>query len=263
MGETKDIKEAVKQTFGLNAEKYITSETHSQGSDLVELIDWLQPRRDWVALDIATGGGHVTKALSPHVGHIFASDLTQQMLQNTSAHLNKYCNNVWYVIADAEVLPFLDNTFDCVICRIAPHHFPNPQKFVLEAGRVLKPGGKFLLIDNIVPNNDEYGNYMNTFEKLRDESHVRALSIIEWREHFATANLKEIQSDQRRKKLIYPSWVERTTTSQEQIERVTNYILNTDEETLKYFSVIREGLDIKSLEIDEWMALCGKPLENI
>lgn len=118
------IKETVKDQFARNAEKYVTSETHAKGDDLALMVEWMQPKGDWTVLDIATGGGHVTKHLSPHVAHIFATDLTREMLATAQRHLSRTCENVWYMVADAEELPFLDQTFDVVTCRIAAHHFP-------------------------------------------------------------------------------------------------------------------------------------------
>ncbi len=259
--ETENIKEKVRDVFGKNAEKYVTSESHAKGDDLSLLVGWLQPHPDWVALDIATGGGHVAKTLSPYVGNVFSTDLTEQMLSNTASHLNKDCKNVWYVIADAESLPFLEGTFDVVTCRIAPHHFPNPKDFLSEVARVLKPGGKFLLIDNVAPEEKRLDVFMNTVEKLRDDSHVRCLRVQEWRDLFNVSGLLEIQSENRKKTFPFPTWVARTTNSQEQVESVQKYILDASEEIQKYFSVIINNNQVQSHQIDEWMVLCEKAVK--
>ena len=81
--------------------------------------------------------------------------------------------------ADAEELPYADGRSQLVTCRIAPHHFPRIDRFVAESFRVLKPGGLFGLVDNIVPDG-EAGDYVNAFEKLRDPSHGRCLTLAEW-----------------------------------------------------------------------------------
>ncbi|UOF90277.1 methyltransferase domain-containing protein [Fodinisporobacter ferrooxydans] len=258
MQEHEKMKEKVKQQFAKNAQKYVASESHSQGNDLSLLIDWLRPTSDSVVLDIATGGGHVAKTLASHVSHVFATDLTEQMLENTARHLKQHGKNIWYVIADAESLPFLPNTFDIVTCRIAPHHFPNPDRFIEEVQRVLQPHGKFLLIDNVVPDDKRFADFMNTFEKLRDKSHVRCLSMREWQGLFAAKGLVEIRSLKRKKTYDYPTWVERTTANQEQIQRVSQYILSAGEDLRRYYSVIAENNQIQSLEVDEWMVLCEK-----
>lgn len=256
--EDKQIKQKVKDVFGKNAEAYVTSESHSKAGDLSLLASWLQPQKDWVILDIATGGGHVAKTLSPHVSTVIVTDLTEQMLSNTRKHLNEDYKNMFYVIADAENLPFLEGTFDAVTCRIAPHHFPNPKEFILEVARVLKPGGKFLLIDNVAPEEENLDVFMNTVEKLRDESHVRCLTVNEWRNHFKAANFQELQSLNRKKTFQFQSWVARTADSQEQMEKVEQYIVATNEEIQNYFSVIISDGRVQSHQIDEWMVLCEK-----
>jgi ubiquinone/menaquinone biosynthesis C-methylase UbiE len=252
------IKEAVQNQFAKNAEKYVKSETHAKADDLNQLVEWLSPGADWLCLDIATGGGHVTKAISPHVAHVFATDLTQPMLEAAQKHLKESCDNVFYVVADAEALPFLSESFDAVTCRIAAHHFPNPQAFVNEVSRVLKPGGKFLLIDNIAPEDKKLDLFVNTLEKLRDESHVRSYSIAEWMNWINDSALREQQSLIRKKTFPYPVWVRRTAKSEQQVQQVTQYIEAAEKEIHEYFSVVVQDGQIVSLQVDEWMALFEK-----
>ncbi|BCJ85040.1 class I SAM-dependent methyltransferase [Effusibacillus dendaii] len=258
MENDKTIKDTVKQQFAKNAEKYVTSESHAKADDLTLLLEWLNPQPDWVVLDIATGGGHVAKTLAPHVQSVFSTDLTRQMLENTAAHLKPHFHNIWYMVADAESLPFLDSTFDVVTCRLAPHHFPNPDQFVREAERVLKPKGKFLLIDNVAPSDPELADFMNTFEKLRDESHVRCLSIKEWRELFQSVGLREANSRTRKKTYDFPVWATRMANDSEQAECVKQFMKEGSQKLQQYFSVIMHEGQIQSLQVDEWMVLCEK-----
>ncbi|MBT2688696.1 class I SAM-dependent methyltransferase [Bacillus sp. ISL-47] len=255
--EKEEIKQKVINTFGKNAEKYVQSKIHADASELNQLVQWLKPNKNWVVLDIATGGGHVAKSLSPHAAQVFATDLTKGMLANTARHLKDF-KNIWYVVADAEALPFLDGSFDAVTCRIAPHHFPNPEKFIKEAERVLKPGGHFLLIDNVAPEERELGDFINTVEKLRDDSHFKCLSIKEWRTLFADSGLQETCSKGRKKTYEFPTWVRRTTESNEQIKSVEDFILQAKQHAHNYFNVTLKDGQVQSLMVDEWMALCQK-----
>jgi len=72
-----------------------------------------------------------------------------------------------------------------VKCRIAAHHFSDVPRFCAEAHRVLEPGGRLLVIDNVVPEDDELDRFINEIDKLRDPSHVRAYRLSEW-ERFLT-----------------------------------------------------------------------------
>lgn len=252
------IKNKVQEVFSKNAEKYVTSSTHAKGSDLSLIPVWLNLPTNSIVLDIATGGGHVVKALAPHASQVFATDLTYQMLEAAKRHLDQTETNISYVIADAESLPFLENTFDAVTCRIAPHHFPHPDIFVNEVARVLKPGGKFLLIDNIAPEEKEFDEFVNLLEKLRDESHNRSYSVNEWKTWFEKADLTLLKAEARKKTFDYSDWVRRTTTSEEQVKKVDTHILSANDSIIHYFSIQNTNDRIQSITIDEWMALAIK-----
>ena len=246
-------KKKVKEQFAKNAQKYVDSESHAKGMDLSLMIQWLQPESNWDVLDVATGGGHVAKTLSPFVHHVYATDLTKDMLSNTAQYL-KQERNIQFVLADAEVLPFLDEAFDLVTCRIAAHHFPYPENFIKEVARVLKPGGLFLFIDNVSPDDGEKADFFNTFERLRDGSHVRCLSIKEWNQLFRDFALIAIKENQRKKRLNFSQWVDRTVSSKEQRDQVQQFMFTAKEELTSYF-----GITTDSFAIDEWMALFKKP----
>jgi ubiquinone/menaquinone biosynthesis C-methylase UbiE len=75
----------------------------------------------------------------------------------------------------AEKLPYEDNTFGLVTCRVAAHHFSSPEMFIRESARVLKTYGYLVLIDGTVPDDHvEAHEWMDTVERLRDPSHVRS-----------------------------------------------------------------------------------------
>ena len=130
-----DNRELVKQRFGATAEKYVRSTDHSQGESLDRLVALVDPRPEWRALDIATGGGHTALALAPRVREVVATDLTAEMLAAAERFIRgQGAANVTFREADAMALPFGDAEFDLVTCRIAPHHFPDAAQFVREIG---------------------------------------------------------------------------------------------------------------------------------
>src|SRR5690625_530928 len=176
-------KEKVKQQFSQSKHAYITSSTHSNVKDLEALIRLLPLNERMIALDIATGGGHVAKQLAKHVHRVIATDLTAGMLLHTATHLKNF-HNIEFLEADAEQLPFESETFDVVTCRYAAHHFPHPEKFLLEVHRVLKKDGSFLFVDNVGHEDVAYDTFIQQLEKLRDYSHIRSLKISEWKQFF-------------------------------------------------------------------------------
>ena len=78
---TKDL---VQQQFGAHAAAYATSTVHAKGASLGRLVELVKPQPQWQALDIATGAGHTAAAFAPHVARVVASDLTEEMLEESA-----------------------------------------------------------------------------------------------------------------------------------------------------------------------------------
>ena len=202
-------KTLVQDQFGRNAAQYLTSKPHAQGKSLARLVALTAPKADWRVLDIATGGGHVAYAFAPHVARVWATDITQEMLDQVKAEAAKRgLTNVRVAYAKAEALPFEDASFDLVTCRIAPHHFDSIPEFLAEVHRVLKPGATAAIVDNVVPAG-AVGDYINAFERLRDPSHLRAWTMAEWRTAFAAAALSVGHEEEIDKTIEFKTWAAR------------------------------------------------------
>jgi ubiquinone/menaquinone biosynthesis C-methylase UbiE len=202
-------KTLVQEQFGKTAAHYLTSKPHALGKSLERLVALTAPQKNWRTLDVATGGGHVVYAFAPHVARVWATDITQEMLDMVKAEAeSRGLANVRTAYAKAEALPFDDESFDLVTCRIAPHHFDSIPQFLSEVHRVLKPGGLFALVDNVVPAGS-VGDYINAFERLRDPSHLRAWTMEEWREALKQAGLAATHEEQLYKTMEFSSWAAR------------------------------------------------------
>jgi ubiquinone/menaquinone biosynthesis C-methylase UbiE len=75
-----DAKELSQDRFGKYAASYVASRNHAGGPDLERLAQLAGHHPGWVALDIATGGGHTALAVAPHVARVVATDITEPML---------------------------------------------------------------------------------------------------------------------------------------------------------------------------------------
>ena len=202
-------KTLIKQQFGANAAAYVTSAVHAKGSSLARLVELVQPQPHWRALDIATAAGHTAFAFAPRVGHVWATDITPEMLETAKQQAQERgLSNVTVEYADAEDLPYEDASFDLATCRIAPHHFVDVGPFMRQSARVLRPGGILAVVDNVVPAG-AVGDYVNAFEKLRDPSHGRCLTMAEWRQAFAEAGFAIMHDETLDKEMSFESWAAR------------------------------------------------------
>ena len=79
-----------------------------------------------------------------------------------------------FVQGDATALPFLDDSFDVVVSRLALHHLEQPEPAVAEMRRCLKPGGRLAIADLLAEHPEQ-----DRLERLRDPSHTRMLTVDE------------------------------------------------------------------------------------
>lgn len=211
----------VQQKFGAAAADYAASAVHAKGESLARLVELLAPQPHWRVLDVATGAGHTALALAPHVAHVVASDITDEMLAEAAKLAAKRgLANVETAHADAAALPYHDRSFDLVTCRLAAHHFPDPAAFVAESWRVLKSGGAFALVDNISPDTsilpgvsreeaEQTAADYNAYEKLRDPSHGRCLSLTEWSALLQNWGFVDIRAEHMDQDIAFAPWTKR------------------------------------------------------
>lgn len=197
------------KNFGANAQEYVTSKPHAQGASLERMVTLSNPQPDWRLLDIATGAGHTAYAFAPHVGRVWATDITAEMLAIVREQAkSRGLANLRVGYAKAEALPLEDESFDIVTCRIAPHHFDSIPAFLDETRRVLRPGGTLALVDNVVPAGT-VGDFVNAFERFRDPSHLRAWTMDEWREALTRHGFAIVCEEEISKDMEFATWAQR------------------------------------------------------
>lgn len=237
-----DIKKDVQQQFGKNASSYVTSPIHKDGRDLLKMLEMADVTGQEFLLDIATGGGHTANAFAPLVKNVTAVDLTAEMLKAAENFIKDNGHqNVEFIQGDAEDLPFPDASYEIVTCRIAPHHFPNVDLFIKEVHRVLKPGGQFILDDNVVPENDEYDDFYNSIEKLRDYSHFRAWKKSEWLKKLEDIGLEVYEWHRFEKTFRFDSWCANMKLPEPEQNHLTQLILKSSQKVKEKFRILIEN----------------------
>jgi ubiquinone/menaquinone biosynthesis C-methylase UbiE/catechol 2,3-dioxygenase-like lactoylglutathione lyase family enzyme len=254
------IKARVREMFGESAEAYVASPGHAGGADLNRLVELAAPILSDQALDISTGGGHTALALAPHVAHMTASDLTPRMLAAARDFLTASgVTNASYVIADAEKLPFLDASFDLVTVRIAPHHYASVTTAAHEMARVLRPGGRLVMIDNIAPEDAALDALGNRWEKWRDPSHVRNYTASEWRAFLTDAGLAITDEETQRKTYDFAPWTARMRMPADERAKLEADILAASPMAREYFAVTETDGHLVSWSADFLIARAVKP----
>jgi SAM-dependent methyltransferase len=138
------------------------------------LLRVVAPERGDRLLDVACGPGGVLNAFAPWVHQAVGIDLTMAMLSQARLRLAE--GVVWLVCGDAERLPFPDAVFTLVVTTWAMHHFANPGRVLEEAARVCRRGGRVAVADLVGSDDEAKRARQNAVERLRDPSHVEAMS---------------------------------------------------------------------------------------
>jgi demethylmenaquinone methyltransferase/2-methoxy-6-polyprenyl-1,4-benzoquinol methylase len=121
------------------------------------MMDWLAPRAGQKLLDVAGGTGDISFRFLKRAGsgHATVLDLTEPMLieGRKRAEANAMESSLDWVVGDAMNLPFEDNTFDVYTISFGIRNVTRPQEALNEAFRVLRPGGRLMVLEfSQIPN---------------------------------------------------------------------------------------------------------------
>ena len=135
----------------------LRTELFGQRADLLALPGLLDD--EWTVGDLGCGTGQVTAALAPFVRRVIAVDQSRAMLAAARGRL-KGLENVELRSGDLEELPIEDRELDAAVLLLVLHYVVDPAKALAEARRVLKPGGRLLVMDMTPHARDEYRQTM-------------------------------------------------------------------------------------------------------
>jgi len=151
----------VRGVFGSVASKYdVMNDAMSFGIHRIwkdAMMDWLAPRPGQHLLDVAGGTGDIAFRFLARAGQAHATvlDLTEEMLAEgrRRAEAERLSGSLDWIVGDAMALPFADNSFDVYTISFGIRNVTSPQDALNEAFRVLRPGGRLMVLEfSQIPN---------------------------------------------------------------------------------------------------------------
>jgi len=227
-----------KEQFNNQAKFYSSSKTFSAGESLDILSNLLNKGKFESGLDIGTGAGFAAFELSKSCEKVEATDISEGMINEAKKIMKeRKINNLNFNICSAEELNYRDKEFDIVTCRTAAHHFLDVEKFCSEVHRVLKDEGEFIIVDTITSDQIKLNNWHQEVELIRDKSHIKNLSLIEWKNILKISKFSFLDIIQSRVTMNLNDWMERSGTSDKDKNILKDKFQNSDEKIKSFFGI--------------------------
>lgn len=109
---------------------------------------WICSKAEGDVLEIAVGTGR-NLSFYPSTVRLIGVDLSPAMLAIAQTRVAHLARPMALALADAQDLPFQDSTFDAVVCTLSLCAIPDERRAIAEVKRVLRPGGRFLVLEHV------------------------------------------------------------------------------------------------------------------
>jgi ubiquinone/menaquinone biosynthesis C-methylase UbiE/DNA-binding transcriptional ArsR family regulator len=109
--------------------------------------------------DLGCGTGQLAETIAPYVGRVIAVDGSEEMLDAARARLAS-APNVELRKGELEALPLAAGELDAAMLSLVLHYSPEPQRTLEEVARVVRPGGRVLVVDMQPHEREEYQQQM-------------------------------------------------------------------------------------------------------
>lgn len=135
----------------------LRAELVGERADLLALLGLFDER--WVVGDLGCGTGRLAALVAPFVGRVIAVDGSEGMLAEARERLAGR-DSVDFRVGELESLPIEDEALDAAMLSLVLHYAADPMRVLAEAYRVLRPGGRLLVVDLLPHDRTEYRQRM-------------------------------------------------------------------------------------------------------
>jgi len=131
----------------------LRDELFGEQAETLGLLGLLDP--DAVVGDLGSGTGAFIAAVAQHVHKVVGVDASAEMLEAAGIRLS-HLPNIGLRLGDLESLPIESGALDLAVMSLVLHYVPEPELALHEAARVLKPGGRLIVVDMCAHDREDY-----------------------------------------------------------------------------------------------------------
>jgi len=135
----------------------LRKELYGEGSSIAALLALLPP--DWVVADLGCGTGWAAASLAPNVKQVISVDSSAAMLK-AARKRTADLENVDLRRGELEALPIEDASCDAALILLVLTYVVDPQRVLCEMSRILKPGGRAIVMDLLPHDRDDFRRQM-------------------------------------------------------------------------------------------------------
>jgi ubiquinone/menaquinone biosynthesis C-methylase UbiE len=253
-----DHSAVVEQAFSAQAASFNSSAVANADDILDMIVDHARPQHSERWLEAACGPGIVSRRLAPHVAAVHGVDVTAAMVEIArSQAVAAGLRNATFEVADATATKLDSAGFDGAVTRFSIHHIPTPDRLMRELARVVRPGGKIIVVDHLADDDADTRSWSQEIERLRDPSHWTCLGADQMRAIGERAGLCLEREHRFKFELDFDDWLDRGTSSPQAQDLVNDALIHAPQATECFKIVGHPGH--RTLTLLMWLGLWRRP----